>query len=217
MIRRILLVSIVVLPCAATTISTTISTSWPCNAGSDVTEFPACNKFLNFGDSCATVLGRPAKQDCLCNQDYLDSLYACENELHLCYLNDDLDDTFESGVMSWDSLCGSVVTFSPTTLSASPYTAHPDQLCAEVKKTCLTGHSLIDECLSYVSDEDTSSFSSCTCQPQLLRLDYSCHFIGNASCLVTDVALSSLRGYSECDNFASVIGTGLVSVREASP
>ncbi|KAM5358812.1 hypothetical protein ACJZ2D_014953 [Fusarium nematophilum] len=210
MIRRSLLGYILVLPGAATT----ISTSWACNAGSDVTTFPACNLFLNSGDSCATVLDRPGKQDCLCNQDYLDSLYGCENELRLCFLNDDLDSTFESGILSWESLCGSVVTFSPTTLAASAYTAHPEELCGEVKKACLTAKNLLNECLSYVSERDTSSFSSCTCRPQLLRLDYSCEYIGNASCLATDVALTSLSGYSWCDNFASVIGTGLPAVGE---
>lgn len=113
---------------------------------------------------------------------------------------------------SWDSLCRSFITFSPTTLAASAYTAHPDDLCVEVKKACLTAKNLLDDCLTHVSDSDTSEFSSCTCQPKLLRLDYSCEYIGNASCFVTEAALSSLRGYSVCDNFESVIGTGLVSV-----
>ncbi|OBS26241.1 hypothetical protein FPOA_00182 [Fusarium poae] len=200
--------------------SETVSTSFICNAGSHITTFPACNNFLNSGNSCATVLVRPGKQKCLCNQKYLDSLYKCENELQLCFLGNELDSTFDEGIKSWESLCDSIITFSPTTPSFSAYNEYPDQLCAEVKKVCQTAENMINECLSYVSDVDTSSFSSCTCRPELLRLDYSCEYIGNASCLATslatEAALSNLWGYSDCDNFESVIGTGLPAMSDAT-
>ncbi|KAH7006429.1 hypothetical protein EDB82DRAFT_493562 [Fusarium venenatum] len=200
--------------------SETISTSFTCNAGAQITTFPACNSFLNSGNSCATVLDRPGKQKCLCNQKYLDSLYKCENELQLCFLGNELDSTFDKGIKSWESLCDSVITFSPTTPPFSAYTEYPDELCAEVKKVCQTAENMINECLEYVSDVDTSSFSSCTCRPELLRLDYSCEYIGNASCLATYLAteaeLSNLWGYSGCDNFESVIGTGLPEMSDAT-
>jgi hypothetical protein len=138
-------------------------------------------------------------------------LNRCEYELQRCFLGNELDSTFDEGIEKWDSLCGNYVTFTPTTPAASAFTDHPDQLCQEVKSACQTAGNLLDECSTYKYDLDTSSFSSCTCQPRLLRQEYSCLYIGNASCLVTEVALSNLPGYSQCDNFPSVIGTGLVS------
>ncbi|KAH7263813.1 hypothetical protein BKA59DRAFT_431376 [Fusarium tricinctum] len=197
-------------------VAETISTSWSCEKGSDVTAFPACNAFLNSGNVCSTVLDRPGKQECLCNQDYLDSIFECEYELQRCFLGNELDSTFDEGIEKWDSLCGSYVTFTPTTPAASAFTDHPDQLCQEVKRACQTAKNLLDECSTYKYDLDTSTFSSCTCQPRLLRQEYSCLYVGNASCLVTEVALSNLPGYSECDNFPSVIGTGLSVVAEAT-
>lgn len=184
----------------------TISTSWICEAGSDITSFPACNGFLNSGNACATVLDRPGKQKCLCNQDYLDSLYNCENELELCYRGNYYQDTFDRGIELWESLCRSYVTFSPTTPSAQPYTIYPEQLCVDVDKACQSARNILSDCIPYVSDTDTSRLSSCECQPRLLRQAYTCQFIGNASCLAVEAATTNAYGYGVCDNFGSVIG-----------
>ncbi|SCV28470.1 uncharacterized protein FFB14_01741 [Fusarium fujikuroi] len=184
----------------------TISTSWSCEAGSDITSFPACNGFLNSGNACATVLDRPEKQKCLCNQEYLDSLYECENELELCYRGNYYQDSFDRGIELWESLCRSYVTFSPTTPSAKPYTVYPEQLCVDVDKACQTARNVLSDCLPYVSDTDTSRLSSCECQARLLRQAYSCQYIGNVSCLATEAATSNAYGYGICDNFDSVIG-----------
>ncbi|KAJ9422781.1 hypothetical protein QL093DRAFT_2256263 [Fusarium oxysporum] len=197
-----ILVASLLQSCAAQT----ISTSWTCEAGSDVTSFPACNDFLNSGNACATVLERPGKQECLCNQEYLDSLYKCENELQLCFLGNQFEGTFDRGIELWESLCGSYVTFSPTTPSAKPYTEYPEELCIDVEKACQTARNLLSDCLPYTSDIETSRLSSCECQPRLLRLAYTCQYIGNTSCLATEAATSNAWGYATCDNFASVIG-----------
>jgi hypothetical protein len=135
----------------------------------------------------------------------------CDYELQLCFLGNELDSTFDQGIESWDSLCGSFVTFTPTTPAASALTNYPDQLCQEVKKACQTAQNMLDECSTYQYYLDTSTFSSCTCHPRLLRQECSCFYVGHASCLATEVALSNLPGYSRCDNFPSVIGTGIVS------
>lgn len=135
----------------------------------------------------------------------------CEYELQLCFLGNELDSTFDEGVELWHSLCGAYVTFTPTTPAASAFTEYPDELCQEVKKACQTAKSMRDECSTHKDDLDTSSPSSCTCNPRLLRQEYTCLYVGNASCLATEVAFSNLPGYSRCDNFQLVIGSGVVS------
>lgn len=57
---------------ATTTALTTAS--FECIA-TDVTTFPGCNAFFNSGEACAPKTDRPGKQACLCNQNYLDSLF----------------------------------------------------------------------------------------------------------------------------------------------
>ncbi len=50
-----------------------------------------------------------------------------------------------------------------------------------------------------------SAYSSCSCQPELLSLDYTCLYLGNVSCLLTDVALTNIAAYSGCENGPSVL------------
>lgn len=135
----------------------------------------------------------------------------CENELELCYRGNYYQDSFDRGIELWDSLCRSYVTFSPTTPSAKPYTAYPEQLCVDVDKACQTARNILRDCLPYVSDTDTSRLSSCECQPRLLRQAYTCQYIGNVSCLATEAATTNAYGYGTCDNFDSVIGAEHVS------
>ncbi|KAI8718231.1 hypothetical protein NCS52_00601300 [Fusarium sp. LHS14.1] len=182
--------------------------SLSCAAGSEITAHPACDSFLASGEACATVLDRPGKEDCLCHQEYLDSLSGCENELRLCYRREDLGVNFDRARELWNSLCGSVITFDPTTAPPSSYEAYPDQLCQEIKTKCAGARELLRECTDYVSDTDGSKFSSCTCRPTLLREAYSCAYVGNTTCLGLGATLSNVLGY-QCDNFESVIGTGL--------
>jgi len=54
--------------------SSTFSAS--CYPDSGVTAFPACNSFLDKGNTCAAVQDRPHKQQCLCNQDYFNMIMA---------------------------------------------------------------------------------------------------------------------------------------------
>jgi hypothetical protein len=63
---------IIVYTLIATT--TAATTSFDCIA-TEVTTFPGCNAFFNSNEACATKTGRPGKQACLCNQNYLDSLF----------------------------------------------------------------------------------------------------------------------------------------------
>ncbi|RSL97654.1 hypothetical protein CDV31_012932 [Fusarium ambrosium] len=182
--------------------------SLSCAAGSEVTAHPACDSFLSSNDDCATVLDRPGKEDCLCNQEYLDSLFGCENELRLCYRREDLGVNFDRARQLWNSLCGSVITFEPTTAAPSSYEPYPDEFCLELKNNCAEARKLLGECTDYDSVKDASKLSSCTCRPTLLREAYSCVYIGNTTCLGEEATLSNVPGY-QCDNFESVIGTGL--------
>lgn len=136
----------------------------------------------------------------------------CENELQLCYRGNYYQDSFDRGIELWDSLCRSYVTFSPTSPSAKPYTAYPEDLCIDVDKACQTARNILSDCLPYVSDTDTSRLSSCECQPRLLRQAYTCQYIGNASCLAMEAATTNAYGYGICDNFDSVIGAENVSI-----
>ncbi|UPL00839.1 hypothetical protein LCI18_011773 [Fusarium solani-melongenae] len=179
--------------------------SLSCAAGSEVTAHPECDSFLSSGDACATVLDRPGKEDCLCHQEYLDSLYGCENELRLCYRREDLGVNFDRVRELWTSLCGSVITFDPTTAPPSSYEPYPDQLCLDLKSKCVNAGNIFRGC---VSENDVSKISSCTCQPKLLRDAYSCMYLIRTTCLGLEATLSNVPGY-ECDNFESVIGTGL--------
>jgi hypothetical protein len=135
----------------------------------------------------------------------------CENELLFCFLSNQFEGTFDRGIELWESLCGSYVTFSPTTPSAKPYTEYPEELCIDVEKACQTARNLLSVCIPYKSDMETSRLSSCECQPRLLRLAYTCQYIRNVSCLATETAASNAWGYATCDNFASVIGKEHVS------
>lgn len=56
-------------------IATAVTTaSFDCIA-TDVTTFPGCNAFFNSGEACAPKTDRAGKEACLCNQNYLDSLF----------------------------------------------------------------------------------------------------------------------------------------------
>ncbi|KAH7249552.1 hypothetical protein B0J15DRAFT_514235 [Fusarium solani] len=175
--------------------------SLACAAGSEVTAHPECDSFLSSNDVCATVMDRPGKEDCLCHQE-------CENELRLCYRREDLGVNFDRARELWNSLCGSVITFDPTTAPPSSYEPYPDQLCQNIKTRCAEARKLLRECTDYTSDKDTSRLSSCTCRPTLLREAYSCAYVANTTCLGLEATLSNVHGY-QCDNFESVIGTGL--------
>src|SRR5439155_14855 len=98
----------------------------------------------------------------------------------------------------------------PAAVSFAPY---PDQFCQDIRSACFTAKNLIDECITYAGDTTTESWSSCTCRSSFLRMDYSCEYMGNKTCLGIGATLSSVWGYIGCDNFASVIGTGLVSLK----
>ena len=68
--RHLLFVNFLI---AATSAATTLSVQ--CRGATSATEFAACNSFANSNEACATVTDRPGKQKCLCNQQYLDSLF----------------------------------------------------------------------------------------------------------------------------------------------
>ncbi|KAM6527677.1 hypothetical protein FALCPG4_008726 [Fusarium falciforme] len=172
--------------------------SLSCAAGSEVTAHPECDSFLSSNDACATVMDRPGKEDCLCHQEYLDSLSGCENELRLCYRREDLGVNFDRARELWNSLCGSVITFDPTTAPPSSYEPYPDQLCKNIKTRCAEARKLLRECTDYTSDKDTSKFSSCTCRPTLLREAYSCASAGFQSGYRNGVPDA---GYNNCNDW----------------
>ena len=111
----------------------------------------------------------------------------------------------------WHKLCDSVVTFQPTTpLISSISTQMDTALCVgTVLPICKSVSILFGQCTRGLIS-DFTSISSCLCQPLVLSYAYTCEFLGNTSCNSLPATLSEVWGYSVCDNFNQVIGTGLV-------
>lgn len=133
-----------------------------------------------------------------------------------CFRGNALDESFESGLLSWSSLCktSATLTFTPTTAPPVTFTPYPDEYCNDIRSACTAAQVLFDRCVPLARDESPEGekrFSSCMCAPDLLRKDYSCMFLGNRSCLATGATIESALGYKDCSNFQEVIGTGLVS------
>ena len=136
--------------------------------------------------------------------------------MRICYRGNELDETFESGLFSWSSLCktSATITFVPTTAPPATFAPFPDEYCNDIRKACVSANLLVDECLQLLQTTSTDAgakWDTCTCNPNLMRKFYSCEFLGNQSCLATGATLSRAWGYGTCSNFESVIGTGLVS------
>ncbi|KAN0089840.1 hypothetical protein V8E51_018419 [Hyaloscypha variabilis] len=188
---------------------TTTSFSPSCIPGSPQTAFPNCDHFLNFGNTCPYLSTDQAREECLCNQDYVNSLFGCESEMRVCYEGDSLDDDYQSALSSWHSLCD---TFLPSTLTVttpplSQITENYLATCQAEQDACSTMQLLQDNCDNSFT-EANAAYTSCLCQPRWLSLDYTCEFEGNRSCLGVPATLSNMIGY-DCPNFQDVIGTGL--------
>jgi hypothetical protein len=111
----------------------------------------------------------------------------------------------------WHNLCDSVVTFQPTTPPISSISTQLDTaFCFDtVYPICNSVTILLNQCTRNITSDFTSA-SSCLCQPLVLSYAYTCGFLGNTSCISVPATLSEVFGYSVCDNFNQVIGTGLV-------
>src|SRR3569833_3456762 len=115
---------------------------------------------------------------------------------------------FEEGILSWHALCDTFVSSQPTSAAPSSISEHPEAFCRSVvESACYDAEMIHSNCVTSITT-DAALLSSCFCQPDALRLDYFCDFIGNMSCLLTGATLSSLFAYL-CANFAEVIGSGL--------
>ncbi|KAE9379449.1 hypothetical protein N431DRAFT_500027 [Stipitochalara longipes BDJ] len=187
----------------------TSSFSVSCVPGSQQTVFPACNHFLNFGNTCPNLPTDEAWKECLCNQDYINSLFGCESEVRLCFQDGDQDYQYQSALSLWHSLCN---TFLPSSLTIttpllSTITAEYRPLCPDEEQACQTARLIYDNCGMSFTNHD-APFTSCYCQPGWLSLDYQCEFLGNTSCAGIPATLSNLIGY-DCPNFQDIIGTGL--------
>lgn len=135
--------------------------------------------------------------------------FSCESELRLCFESTDLDDNMVEGISSWHSVCDTYITYSPTTPVLSTITSTYDAaFCESAELACLSEEVALDKCTTIT---DISSFDECSCQPSILRYDYTCQYLGNSSCLGIEAAYSNLIGYSDCPNFNQVIGGGIVS------
>jgi hypothetical protein len=64
--------------CSSVLADTSSSFSPSCVPGSQQTAFPNCNHFLNFGNTCPNLPTDQAWKECLCNQDYINSLFGYE-------------------------------------------------------------------------------------------------------------------------------------------
>ena len=137
---------------------------------------------------------------------------SCESEQRLCYLGDDVDADIFSGLAIWHSACNSHLSFTPTTPPVSTLsTTYDANYCAvTVKSACNAAEMSQANCNAQYTG---TAFSSCFCQPEILSQQYTCLYLGNVSCILTDAALTSIPAYSYCQNAPSVLDslTGNVS------
>ena len=141
------------------------------------------------------------------------NILSCESEQRLCYGNDNLDQLMQSELEIWNSACDSKITFSPTTpVLSSLASTYDEQYCTSAASACQIGVAGLQSCsISYLG-KDAQKYSSCYCAPSLLSAEYTCGFLGNASCMQIPATLTNLIQHKYCDNFMSVLGSGSGSV-----
>jgi hypothetical protein len=139
------------------------------------------------------------------NQILILTACRCGNEERLCFGNGESDNSVEDTVSDWHEGCDSHVSSTITTPALSTITASYDaRICTNLVSWCGGVSVGIEKCTTdYTS---VSDISSCLCAPPLLSLEYSCMYVGNASCIQTNAALSNIPAYSFCSNFESVLG-----------
>ncbi len=110
----------------------------------------------------------------------------------------------------WESLCATYITYTPTTpVLRQASTTYDDAFCGTiVSGACSLAEDALNSCSNIANP---TSSTSCMCDSAILKYEYTCEYIGNFSCFATTAELTNLFGYSECANFGSVIGSGLVS------
>jgi hypothetical protein len=141
-------------------------------------------------------------------------LHSCESELRLCFLGNEEDGDMMVVASKWHSLCDSFVTAKPTTpILTSISTPFDDEFCgSRVRGACATVSFRFGACTT-LSD---AAFTSCACQPDLIREDYTCEFLANSSCLGLPAATTDVALYGYCsDTFDQAIAgsPGGVSIR----
>ncbi|KAK0718019.1 hypothetical protein B0T26DRAFT_676243 [Lasiosphaeria miniovina] len=206
---------------ATTTTTTMLDPSFnitKCAAGSLVTALPSCDYFNGRLNSCPDLPTVEQRRACLCNQDFFNSMFECESELRLCFLAKNLDSTIENAVEEWHQACDKyaavTLTTPPVSTIASTMQRNDDFCLTDVVSACQSALIGLSRCSN--SMHDATQFSSCTCQPQLLSNAYTCEYLQTVSCMhASNFAVSDMVFYSLCDNFASVIGTGLVPGTDA--
>jgi hypothetical protein len=130
----------------------------------------------------------------------------CVNEERLCFDNNDLGGSFQTGLAAWHNVCDSSTTAAITTPPLSSITVSEKlDFCVTAFSSCDGFSVSVDQCsLSYSGQ----NFFSCLCQPKILSLEYTCEFLGNTSCQLSSAALTNLELYPYCSNLVSVLGTG---------
>lgn len=126
----------------------------------------------------------------------------------MCFGNDNNDDSVQTGINQWHSVCDKKITFTPTTppITSLASTYLGADFCTTAFSACEQGNQLAQQCSRSYSGS-VSQFSSCYCQPQLLSLQYTCLFLGNTSCEAEPATLSNMPQYKYCSNFGSVLGS----------
>jgi hypothetical protein len=139
----------------------------------------------------------------------------CGNEERVCAGNGNGDNQVQDTLSDWHIGCDSHVNFTVTTPALSTITATYDpRICTNLVTWCGSASVELQRCTTdYTSVADVSS---CLCAPELLSLEYSCNYVGNASCLQTNAALSNMAAYTYCANFQSVLGS-ITDVHMLSP
>ncbi|KAM7210656.1 hypothetical protein V8F06_013955 [Rhypophila decipiens] len=148
---------------------------------------------------------------CMCNIEFLDTLQGCQAELADCFqkkLNDDLEPAFSA----WHDGCDKYITLPPVTKPATTTTtdsfSYDEDFClTAAKQACESAHIQLNQCSSFKTDP--GQFSTCMCDPRILRNEYTCEILLATRCLGISAAVTDMSLSAACDNFESVVGTGL--------
>ncbi|KAK3681765.1 hypothetical protein B0T22DRAFT_301064 [Podospora appendiculata] len=190
--------------------TTASALSLSCAPGSTMSAFPHCDFWQHTSDVCGPVTPKEKKKECLCQQPVIDSLYGCESELRLCFLDHDMDSGQEEAISLWHSVCDTFVTVPITTASVVALTTTMDQVsCIErVQDACSSAKMANSECATLTGDAE---FSSCVCDPQKIRNEYTCEYLYDVSCNSKTGDVSTMLAATLCDNFNSVIASATAS------
>jgi hypothetical protein len=116
----------------------------------------------------------------------------------------------------WHNICDTATSLTPTTSAISSITIPADPRCGSILSTaCISASLGVDGCENFASGLGLapSSIASCACKEPLLEEAFTCLYVGNVTCLTTQIATSCLYGYNLCPAFSQFLSSMISKVR----